>query len=144
MLSVSPTRVAPWELRPSAARQIYRSVEVVRRRPAIGVSSVTDRLITPSKITAWLDCAHFLTLRNRVDDGLLTEPDPTFGSFARLLAAKGASARACLPGGVCPAGQVDPGDSRQRARRTFRGVGRPCGQPVRRGLGRHLPDAVRP
>ena len=23
---------------------------------------MTDRLLTPSKITAWLDCAHFLTL----------------------------------------------------------------------------------
>lgn len=48
-----------------------------------------DRLITPSKVTAWLDCAHYLTLRNRVDDGLLPEPGQPFGSFARLLADKG-------------------------------------------------------
>jgi uncharacterized protein len=53
------------------------------------VSSVVDRLLTPSKVTAWLDCAHFLTLRNRVEDGELAEPDPTFGSYARLLVAKG-------------------------------------------------------
>jgi uncharacterized protein len=58
---------------------------------------VADRLLTPSKITAWLDCAHFLTLRNRVDDGLLAEPDPTYGSFARLLVAKGEQhERECL------------------------------------------------
>jgi len=29
----------------------------------------TDRLLTPSKITAWLDCAHYLTLRHQVDTG---------------------------------------------------------------------------
>ncbi|PIJ37778.1 hypothetical protein BMW24_001305 [Mycobacterium heckeshornense] len=53
------------------------------------MSAVADRLLTPSKITAWLECAHFLTLRNRVDDGLLAEPDPKYGSFAGLLVAKG-------------------------------------------------------
>ena len=63
----------------------------------MGVSSVADRLLTPSKITAWLDYAHFLTLRNRVDDGVLAEPDPTYGSFARVLAAKGLQhERECL------------------------------------------------
>jgi uncharacterized protein len=50
---------------------------------------MTERHITPSKITAWLDCSHYLTLRSRVDDGRLTEPNPTFGSFARLLQIKG-------------------------------------------------------
>ena len=50
---------------------------------------MTERLITPSKITAWLDCSHYLTLRSRVDDGQLDEPNPTFGSFARLLQLKG-------------------------------------------------------
>ncbi len=50
---------------------------------------MNQRLITPSKITAWLDCAHYLTLRGRVDDGELSEPNPTFGSFARLLQCKG-------------------------------------------------------
>lgn len=56
-----------------------------------------QRLITPSKITAWLDCAHYLTLRNKVDDGELAEPDHVFGSFARLLLRKGeAHEHACL------------------------------------------------
>ena len=48
-----------------------------------------ERLLTPSKIAAWLDCAHFLTLTQRVEDGLLAAPRISFGSFARLLAEKG-------------------------------------------------------
>ena len=48
-----------------------------------------ERLLTPSKITAWLDCAHYLTLKHQVDDGRITEPGSAFGSFAQLLAAKG-------------------------------------------------------
>jgi uncharacterized protein len=56
-----------------------------------------QRLITPSKITAWLDCPHYLTLRNKVDDGELAEPGHTFGSFAQLLLRKGqAHEEACL------------------------------------------------
>jgi len=35
---------------------------------------MTERYITPSKITAWLDCAHFLALKHQVEDGL--SPDP--------------------------------------------------------------------
>ena len=35
---------------------------------------MTERSITPSKITAWLDCAHYLTLRHQVDDGLRAAP----------------------------------------------------------------------
>lgn len=50
---------------------------------------MTERLITPSKITAWLDCPHYLTLRTQVDAGRRDEPTPTFGSFARLLRDKG-------------------------------------------------------
>jgi predicted RecB family nuclease len=50
---------------------------------------VTERLLTPSKITAWLDCAHSLTLRDQVDAGLITEPDVHVGSFARLVLSKG-------------------------------------------------------
>ncbi|MBX7133245.1 MAG: hypothetical protein K1X67_11265, partial [Fimbriimonadaceae bacterium] len=49
----------------------------------------STRLITPSKITAWLDCPHYLTLRGRVDAGQLAEPNPTLGSFAQLLQRKG-------------------------------------------------------
>lgn len=48
-----------------------------------------QRLMTPSKITAWLDCPHYLTLRSQVDGGLRSEPETSFGSFARLLADKG-------------------------------------------------------
>ncbi|MBX7131980.1 MAG: TM0106 family RecB-like putative nuclease, partial [Fimbriimonadaceae bacterium] len=48
-----------------------------------------QRVVTPSKITAWLDCPHYLTLRSQVDDGHLNEPDTVFGSFSRLLQAKG-------------------------------------------------------
>ena len=58
---------------------------------------MVERLITPSKITAWLECAHFLSLRNRADAGLLTvEPRP-LGSLADLLIEKGsAHERHCL------------------------------------------------
>jgi uncharacterized protein len=50
---------------------------------------VTERLVTPSKITAWLDCAHFLTLRNKVDDGALSVGPSQFGPFAQLIVDKG-------------------------------------------------------
>ncbi len=50
---------------------------------------MTERYITPSKITAWLDCAHFLTLKHQVEDGLREAPTGGMGSFARLLADKG-------------------------------------------------------
>jgi predicted RecB family nuclease len=58
---------------------------------------MTERLITPSKITAWLECSHFLSLRNRADAGtLLVEPRP-LGSLADLLIEKGAQhERNCL------------------------------------------------
>ena len=56
---------------------------------AAGAIQMTDRLLTPSKITAWLDCAHFLTLKHQVDDGLLVHDGGQFGSLARLLAEKG-------------------------------------------------------
>jgi predicted RecB family nuclease len=50
---------------------------------------VDGRLITPSKVTAWLDCQHYLTLRSRVEEGSLAEPKSVFGSFAELVMAKG-------------------------------------------------------
>ena len=50
---------------------------------------MAQRLMTPSKVTAWLECPHYLTLRGRVDSGLIDDPKPMFGSFARLLADKG-------------------------------------------------------
>lgn len=48
-----------------------------------------DRLLTPSKITAWLDCAHYLTLKHQVEGGTRSDAAQPFGSFARLLQAKG-------------------------------------------------------
>lgn len=48
-----------------------------------------EPLLTPSKITAWLDCPHYLTLRDQVDRGEVDEPDFRFGAFAQLLADKG-------------------------------------------------------
>jgi uncharacterized protein len=58
---------------------------------------LAERYITPSKITAWLDCAHYLTLKNQVEDRVLAAPYGGMGSFARLLADKGlAHEAACL------------------------------------------------
>lgn len=48
-----------------------------------------DSFLTPSKVTAWLECPHYLTLTSRVAAGLLDKPSPARGSFARLLADKG-------------------------------------------------------
>src|SRR5690348_10976465 len=45
--------------------------------------------LTPSKVTAWLDCPHYLTLTSQVGAGLLEKPEPARSSFARLLADKG-------------------------------------------------------
>jgi len=52
---------------------------------------MVDRLLTPSKITAWLECAHFLSLRNQVDAGSLFVPAAARGSLADLLVEKGTS-----------------------------------------------------
>ena len=41
-----------------------------------------ERLLTPSKITAWLDCAHYLTLKHEVEGGGRPKPGQPFGSFA--------------------------------------------------------------
>lgn len=50
---------------------------------------MTDQLLTPSKITAWLDCAHYLSLKHQVEGGSRPGPSQPFGSFARLLMDKG-------------------------------------------------------
>lgn len=50
---------------------------------------MTERLISPSAITAWLDCEHFLALKHQVEDGLRGKSPGGFGSFAQLLADKG-------------------------------------------------------
>ncbi|MGZ4554467.1 MAG: TM0106 family RecB-like putative nuclease [Mycobacteriaceae bacterium] len=58
---------------------------------------MAERYITPSKITAWLDCPHYLTLKNQVEDKVFAAPDGRMGAFARLLADKGlAHEAACL------------------------------------------------
>ena len=48
-----------------------------------------EQLLTPSKITAWLDCPHFLTLRHEVDNGLREQPPHLFGEMAQMLLDKG-------------------------------------------------------
>jgi uncharacterized protein len=50
---------------------------------------MTEQLLTPSKITAWLDCAHYLSLRRQVETGLRDAPGGAFGAFAQLLLDKG-------------------------------------------------------
>jgi len=46
-------------------------------------------LITPSKVTAWLECPHYLTLERRVAAKLLRVEKSNLGDFARLVMAKG-------------------------------------------------------
>jgi predicted RecB family nuclease len=50
---------------------------------------MVHQLLTPSKITAWLECAHYLTLKHQVDSGELTAPASVFGEMARMLMSKG-------------------------------------------------------
>ena len=58
---------------------------------------MNERLLTPSKITAWLECGHFLTLRNQADAGVIEVTQRPMGSFADLLVEKGTShERDCL------------------------------------------------
>ena len=53
------------------------------------IGSMTQTLLTPSKITAWLECAHYLTLKHRVDRGELSPPRSVFGEMAKMLLDKG-------------------------------------------------------
>jgi len=50
---------------------------------------MAERLLTPSKITAWLDCAHFLTLKHEVEAGTRTVESSPFGEMAQMLLDKG-------------------------------------------------------
>ena len=52
-----------------------------------------ERLLTPSKITAWLDCAHYLTLKHEVEGGGRPKPGQPFGSFAKLLMERASNTR---------------------------------------------------
>lgn len=57
---------------------------------------MTDHLLTPSKITAFLDCGHYLTLRHRLEANEISIATP-FGSMAQMLMEKGQEhERACL------------------------------------------------
>jgi predicted RecB family nuclease len=58
---------------------------------------MSQRLMTPSKVTAWLECPHYLTLRGQADAGFIEDPKPVYGSFAQLLSDKGLThERDCL------------------------------------------------
>ncbi|WP_346742456.1 TM0106 family RecB-like putative nuclease [Rhabdothermincola salaria] len=58
---------------------------------------MTDDILTPSRISAWLECSHAVTLERRVDNGEMTRPASGVGAFARLVADKGlAHETACL------------------------------------------------
>ncbi len=60
-------------------------------------ASSSGRLLTPSKITAWLDCAHYLSLKHQVEEGSLTVDTSPLGAMARLLMDKGEThERDCL------------------------------------------------
>ena len=48
-----------------------------------------ERLLTPSKITAWLDCTHYLSLKHAVEAGTRSRPSGGTSSFAQLLMDKG-------------------------------------------------------
>lgn len=50
---------------------------------------VSQRVVTPSKVSAWLECPHYLTLESRVAAKLLEVERSHLGDFARLVMAKG-------------------------------------------------------
>lgn len=50
---------------------------------------MTTRVLTPTKISAWLDCSHYLTLRIAADQGRVKPTNDYLGSYARLLMDKG-------------------------------------------------------
>jgi len=64
----------------------------------------TARLLTPSKITAWLDCPHYLTLKHQAERGGGARPSYTIGSFARLLQDKGLEHEAAVEAAYIDAG----------------------------------------
>ncbi len=81
-------RKVTWEAvgRPPAPQQIATRPIA----PHLGNNgAVSARLLTPSKITAWLDCAHYLTLRHEVDSGQREQAHSTFGEMAQMLLDKG-------------------------------------------------------
>ena len=65
------------------------TVRASRRNSSIG-HHVTERLLTPSKITAFLDCGHYLTLQHRLELWQLTARTG-FGSMAQITGSFGAA-----------------------------------------------------
>ena len=49
-----------------------------------------ERVLSPTKVTAWLDCAHYLSLSHLVADGSLAKPGNKANACLELLWAKGA------------------------------------------------------
>ncbi|MCP4306935.1 MAG: TM0106 family RecB-like putative nuclease [bacterium] len=62
------------------------------------------RLLTPSKITAWLDCPHYLTLKHQAERGGVARRFHTVGSFAELLMEKGLEHEATVEAAYVDAG----------------------------------------
>ncbi|MGC8498992.1 MAG: TM0106 family RecB-like putative nuclease [Acidimicrobiales bacterium] len=61
------------------------------------MEEMTETLLTPSKISAWLECAHSMTLRRLQERGSLTPLPSVAGDLAELLIEKGMSHEdACL------------------------------------------------
>ena len=50
---------------------------------------MAERLLTPSKITAWLGCAHYLTLNSLVEAGEMSVDPSPLSSLAEILVEKG-------------------------------------------------------
>jgi len=50
---------------------------------------MVERLLTPSKISAWLGCGHYLSLRNQVESGYLTVEQTPLNALAEILIDKG-------------------------------------------------------
>lgn len=58
-----------------------------------------QHIITPTKVTAWLECPHYLNLENRVHAGTLKYEVSSHGTYAELLRKKGKlHETACLAG----------------------------------------------
>ena len=58
---------------------------------------MVERLMTPSKVTAWLECPHYFALDGQVLAGNLDRPFSVTGLYAELLRDKGrAHEKACL------------------------------------------------
>lgn len=61
------------------------------------LGGIVERLLTPTKVSAWLACPHALALEHAVEDGTLPKPEHGLGAFARMLMEKGDEhERACL------------------------------------------------